>query len=84
MIQLIFHALWRYWRVAVRNANWERRCGCPVGGVDGAAATPGDVVGRKIAGVTNVVIAQIPIATVAAVITAGDWVFCILEPVAFN
>lgn len=82
--KLVFHTLWSDGRVAVRNADRERCSGRPVGGVDGAAAAPGDVVSRKITGVAHVIIAQIPVAAVAAVVAAGDGVFGILEPVAFN
>ncbi len=74
----------RYWCITVRNANGERRSGCPVGCINSAAAGPGNVVRCKITWRKHVVIAQFPLAAIAAVVTASYRVHRILEPVAFN
>ena len=84
MVEFVFYTLRCDRRIAVRNANREGRGGCPVCCIDSAAAAPGNVVSGKIGWRFYVVIAQIPEAAVAAVVAAGDWVFRILEPVAFN
>lgn len=84
MRKFIFHALWRYRCVAVGQADRESCSGCPVGRVDGTAASPGDVVGGEITRVGDVIVAQIPLAAVTAVVTAGHRVDGILEPVAFD
>ena len=71
-------------RIAVRNADREGRGRCPVSRIYGAPAAPGDVIGREITRRFDVVIAQIPVAAIAAVVAASDRVFRILEPVTFN